>query len=135
MQSQILSCASRICSDACEAQWKCQWWCKVLTCLESSAVNIYEIGSHEVQGMDPPSGKLTVDQKKQVRELAADGMNPARIRNALSFNVPEDKIPHLNKVQTFVTHFRKTELNNTEDLDMLAQVVKDKAYTSKSGQY
>eukprot|EP00644_Phytophthora_capsici_P013192 jgi/Phyca11/100639/e_gw1.5.1165.1 len=55
-------------------------------------------------------------------------MKPARIQNALSVNVPADKIPDLNKVQNFVTHFRKTDLNNTGDLDVLERINYEKAF-------
>ncbi|ETK78680.1 hypothetical protein L915_15357 [Phytophthora nicotianae] len=63
------------------------------------------------------------------RQLAVNGLKPARIRNALAVDIAVKKTPHLSKVHNVVTYCRKTELNTTDGLDILEEVIKANAYT------
>ncbi|KAE9094526.1 hypothetical protein PF005_g26320 [Phytophthora fragariae] len=52
--------------------------------------------------------KLTEAHKIYLREMAAQGLRPSRIRNSMprKFGVDMETLPSLSKVQNFVNHYR-----------------------------
>jgi len=134
MRYRVFKCASPSCNSAEVDILQCQWACKTLTCQAQNIVSLYVKGDHLVDGDDPPTGKLTKRHKGIARELCLHGVTPFRIRNAIAATTTEAEIPALGKVQNFVAHFRKTEMNNTDDIEVSIKLIADMAFNGEESE-
>ncbi|GMF46047.1 unnamed protein product [Phytophthora fragariaefolia] len=79
MRYQLLECASETCNAATPYD-PCSWRGKVVTCQELNRVTILEQGAHETLSRDPHKPQLTPRLKDNGREMAKQGLKPARDR-------------------------------------------------------
>jgi hypothetical protein len=128
MRYRILTCASPVCTAAKVSTLACKWACKTLTCQAQSTTSIYVKGEHLALGEDAPSRKLTKRHKDIARELCTHGLPPFRIRNAIAATTTEAETPALGKLQNFVAHYRKTEMNNTDDIEVVTALIREQAF-------
>uniref|UniRef100_H3GHY2 MULE transposase domain-containing protein n=1 Tax=Phytophthora ramorum TaxID=164328 RepID=H3GHY2_PHYRM len=129
MRYRLLLCSSEACSDASDV--KCAWRGKMVTCLESQHVSIFEYGDHNSEVSTPPTRKkLSATQKAVCRELAENHLRPMRIRHALArkFATPLEELPTLKTVQNFVNHHGRTEMQNHDRVAELRSWIHECAY-------
>ncbi|KAG6943510.1 hypothetical protein JG688_00017570 [Phytophthora aleatoria] len=122
MRYRILKCVSPTCAKAGEDGRKCPWRAKVLTCRHRSIVDIFEVGQHIAQCADPPSGNLSEKNKDVARSLAQVFVKPVRIRNRIA-DENGGLAPSLDKLQHFVSYYRKTKMNNSDDVNELEKMI------------
>ncbi|KAG2769566.1 hypothetical protein Pcac1_g19487 [Phytophthora cactorum] len=101
MRYQLLRCSSETCK-ATTPYDACQWLGKVLTCQELNRVTIAESGIHETLVLEPRQSQLTPRLKDYGREIATQGLKPARIRMAMArrFGLSEAEMPTLRQSVT-----------------------------------
>ncbi|POM64763.1 Hypothetical protein PHPALM_19672 [Phytophthora palmivora] len=121
---ELLECSSEPCKAAtpCDA---CPWKGKVLTCQELNRLMIMETGSRETLVREPRKAKVTPRLKDYGRELAAQGLKPARIRMSMvrPCELSEAEMTSLHQVQWFASNFTKRNLHRNGDYDgILAQI-------------
>ncbi|KAE8965898.1 hypothetical protein PR003_g7111 [Phytophthora rubi] len=129
MRYRLLECSSDTCYEA--SDMKCAWRGKLLTCLQTHLISIYEIGERTIDATAPKRIKLTETQKAFCREMAENHLRPMRIRHALSrkFSTPLDALPSLKAVQNFVNHYARTYLENHDRVDELRKWIHARNYT------
>nr|CAI72252.1 hypothetical protein PI35.0030 [Phytophthora infestans] len=129
MRYRLLTCSSGLCCEASELD--CEWRGKIVTCLETAHVSIFEYGAHNTRVSSPNSKKLTTTQKIYCRELADEHLRPMRIRHALArkFSTPLEDLPPLKTVQNFVNNYSRTYLENHDRVQELRAWVHARAYT------
>ncbi|KAE9097960.1 hypothetical protein PF010_g15758 [Phytophthora fragariae] len=124
MRYQLLRCSSETCKAATPYD-ACPWMGKVMTCQELNRVTIMEAGAHETLMRDPRKPKMTPRLKDYGREMATQGLKPARIRMGMArrFGLSETDLPTLNQVQWFIAAFTKAKLHRNDDYDdILGQI-------------
>ncbi|KAE8908500.1 hypothetical protein PF003_g8080 [Phytophthora fragariae] len=124
MRYQLLRCSSETCKAATPYD-ACPWMGKVMTCQELNRVTIMEAGAHETLVRDPRKPKMTPRLKDYGREMATQGLKPARIRMGMArrFGLSETDLPTLNQVQWFIAAFTKAKLHRNDDYDdILGQI-------------
>uniref|UniRef100_H3GY82 MULE transposase domain-containing protein n=1 Tax=Phytophthora ramorum TaxID=164328 RepID=H3GY82_PHYRM len=128
MRYRLLECSSKTCAEACPV--KCAWRGKMVTCLASKHVSIFESGAHSSATASPGRKKLSLAQKALCRDLAQNHLRPMRIRHALSrkFATPLDDLPPLKTVQNFVNHFGRTQMANHDRVQDLTAWIREHAY-------
>eukprot|EP00644_Phytophthora_capsici_P001290 jgi/Phyca11/105259/e_gw1.10.587.1 len=99
---RLLTCSSGLCCEASELD--CGWGGKIVTCLETGHVSIFEYGAHNTHVSSPKRKKLTTTQKTYCRELADEHLRPMRIRHALArkFSTPLEDLPPLKTLRAWV---------------------------------
>ncbi|KAE9248043.1 hypothetical protein PF004_g4031 [Phytophthora fragariae] len=129
MRYRLVECGSDTCYEA--SDMKCAWRGKLLTCLQTHLISIYEFGEHTTDAAAPKRIKLTETQKAFCREMSENHLRPMRIRHALSrkFTTPLDALPSLKAVQNFVTHYARTYLENHDRVDELRKWIHARNYT------
>ncbi|ETL83123.1 hypothetical protein L917_16874 [Phytophthora nicotianae] len=108
------------------------WRGKLLTCLTTSRVSIYESGAHKTMLASPKrKKKLTSAQKTYCKEMAAHHLRPQRIRCALArkFDTPLENLPPLQVVQNFVNHCTRSSLQNHDRVDEIRDCVHERVFT------
>jgi hypothetical protein len=120
MRYQLLVCASETCKEATPYE-SCPWRGKVLTCQELNRVTIMEVGGHETLVRERRKPMMTPRLKDYSREMATQGLKPARIRIGMArrFGLEESEMPTLRQVQWFVSYFTKKHLHRTDDYDAI----------------
>ncbi|KAF4129522.1 hypothetical protein GN958_ATG21288 [Phytophthora infestans] len=80
-----------------------------MECDNTRKFTINECGEHNSLEKDTKKNKLTEAHKTYIREMAAQGLRPGRIRNAMprKFNVRMDDLPELKVVQISRTSFAR----------------------------
>ncbi|KAE9213906.1 hypothetical protein PF004_g15203 [Phytophthora fragariae] len=124
MRYQLLRCSSETCKAATPYD-ACPWMGKVMTCQELNRVTIMEAGAHETLMRDPRKPKMTPRLKDYGREMATQGLKPARSRMGMArrFGLSETDLPTLNQVQWFIAAFTKAKLHRNDDYDdILGQI-------------
>ncbi|EGZ04753.1 hypothetical protein PHYSODRAFT_365783, partial [Phytophthora sojae] len=108
MRYQLLRCSSETCRAATPYE-ACPWMGKVLTCQELHRVTIMEVGAHETLVRDPQRPKMTPRLKDYSRQMATQGLKPARIRMGIArrFGLSETDLPTLSQVQWFAAAYTK----------------------------
>ncbi|POM80810.1 Hypothetical protein PHPALM_1304 [Phytophthora palmivora] len=129
MRYRLLACASVACIDA--TTDNCSWRGKIITCLETEHVSIFEYGTHSPAVSSPRRKNLNSTQKTYCRELADNHLRPMRIRHALArkFSTPLEDLPSLKTVQNFVNNYARNCLENHDRVDDLREWVHERAYT------
>ncbi|ETM99162.1 hypothetical protein PPTG_19013 [Phytophthora nicotianae INRA-310] len=112
MRYQLLRCSSETCKTTAPYD-ACQWLGKVLTCQELNRVTIVESGTHETLVRERRQPQLTPRLKDYGREMATQGLKPARIRMGMArrFGLSEADMPTLRQVQWFISHYTKKTLH------------------------
>ncbi|KAG3085431.1 hypothetical protein PI124_g18457 [Phytophthora idaei] len=82
MWYQLLRCSTETCKAA-TPYYACQWLGKVHTCQELNRVTITESGNHDTLVREPLQPQATPRLKDYGREMASQGLRPARIRMAV----------------------------------------------------
>eukprot|EP00644_Phytophthora_capsici_P003947 jgi/Phyca11/108692/e_gw1.15.210.1 len=132
MRYRLLKCKSETCSEASEVA--CSWRGKLLTCLSTSRMSIYESGAHTTLLASPQrKKKLTTAQKTFCREMAAHHLRPQRIRHALArkFDTSLENLPGLQVVQNFVNHYSRSSLQNHDRVDEMRDWVHARVFTGE----
>jgi hypothetical protein len=127
---RLLECSSdAACHDANE--FKCAWRGRMITCLETNLMSIYEFGQHTSDASSPQRTKLMTAQKQFCRELTEHHQRPMRIRHALArkFATPLAGLPNLKVVQNFVNHYARTYLENHDRVDGLREWIHARVFT------
>ncbi|OWZ17240.1 hypothetical protein PHMEG_0008845 [Phytophthora megakarya] len=109
----------------------CPWKGKVLTCQGLNRVTIMETGTHETLVREPRKPpKFNAHLKDYERELATQGMMPARIRmgKGRRFGLAEDEMPTLREVQGFVCNFTKKKFHRNDAHDEVLSEIEELAY-------
>ncbi|KAG3238365.1 hypothetical protein PI124_g16664 [Phytophthora idaei] len=129
MRYQLLRCSSETCKAATPYD-ACQWLGKVLTCQELNRVTIAESGIHETLVREPRQSQLTPRLKDYGREMATQGLKPARIRMGMArrFGLSEAEMPTLRQVQWFISHYTKKTLHRNDDHDEILDQIDQLAY-------
>jgi hypothetical protein len=128
MRYRTFKCASPSCAAASVPDHPCKWRLKTVTCHERDIASIFSSGEHIVQHETRPRTKLTETQKAVVRTLTSNGVTPLRILNAIADDMPGNNLPMLRTLQNFVAYFRRTELDNTDDIETLVSRISEAAY-------
>ncbi|KAG3054240.1 hypothetical protein PC121_g16383 [Phytophthora cactorum] len=133
MRYQLLRCSSETCK-ATTPYDACQWLGKVLTCQELNRVTIAESGIHETLVLEPRQSQLTPRLKDYGREIATQGLKPARIRMAMArrFGLSEAEMPTLRQVQWFISYYTKKTLYRNDDHDEILDQIDQLAYGPQS---
>ncbi|ETM97742.1 hypothetical protein PPTG_20080, partial [Phytophthora nicotianae INRA-310] len=128
MRYRLLECSSEACSETSTTKCPCRG--KVVTCLDTTCVCVYEYNEHLSAADDPKKKKLTKAQKDFCRELADQHLRPMRIRLALSrkFETSLMDLPPLTTVQNFVNYYSRTYLENYDRLKELKMWIHTHAY-------
>ncbi|KAE9333223.1 hypothetical protein PR003_g14125 [Phytophthora rubi] len=128
MRYRLLVCSSEACVEV--SGVKCAWRGKIVTCLETEHVSIFEFGDHNTLASSPRCKKLTTTQKAFCRELAENHLRPMRIRHALSrkFGTPLEELAPLKTVQNFVNHYGRTKMENHDRVDELRAWIHEHAF-------
>ncbi|ETP24636.1 hypothetical protein F441_02405 [Phytophthora nicotianae CJ01A1] len=124
MRYQLLRCSSGTCKAAAPYD-ACQWQGKALTCHELNRVTIVESGTHETLVRERRQPQLTSRLKDYGREMATQGLKPARIRMGMArrFGLSEADMPTLRQMQWFISHYTKKTLHRNDDYDeILGQI-------------
>ncbi|KAG3075644.1 hypothetical protein PC121_g7953 [Phytophthora cactorum] len=95
MQYQLLRRSSETCKAATPYD-ACQWLGKELTCQELNRVTITESGNHETFVREPRQPQVTPRLKDYGREMASQGLRPARIRMNITRSPYTKKTLHQN---------------------------------------
>ncbi|KAG3055766.1 hypothetical protein PC121_g15607 [Phytophthora cactorum] len=129
---QLLRCSSETCKAATPYD-AFQWLGKVLTCQELNRVTIAESGIHETLFREPQQSQLTTRLKDYGREMATQGLKPARIRMGMArrFGLSEVEMPTLRQVQWFISHYTKKTLHRNDDHDEILDQIDQLAYGSQ----
>ncbi|KUF82249.1 hypothetical protein AM588_10000354 [Phytophthora nicotianae] len=129
MRYQLLMCSSEICKEAVPYD-ECLWKGKVLTFQSLSRVTIMETGAHETLVREPQKTKMIPRLKDYGREMATQGLKPARIRNGVArrFGLTEKEMPTLCQVQWFVSSYSKKNLHRNDDYDEILSQIEQLAY-------
>ncbi|KAF1791540.1 hypothetical protein GQ600_1935 [Phytophthora cactorum] len=93
LRYRLLVSSSETCGEASDVQ--CGWRGKLLTCLVSNRVSIYEFSKHTTALSSPKKKKLTLSQKDFCREMAEHHLRALRIRHAMprKFATPPPPLP------------------------------------------
>ncbi|KAE8979313.1 hypothetical protein PR003_g25784 [Phytophthora rubi] len=128
MRYRLLVCSSEACVEA--SGVKCAWRGKIVTCLETEHVSIFEFGDHNALAFAPRRKKLTTTQKAFCRELAENHLRPMRIRHALSrkFGTPLEELAPLKTVHNFVNHYGRIKMENHDRVDELRAWIHEHAF-------
>ncbi|ETP24181.1 hypothetical protein F441_02778 [Phytophthora nicotianae CJ01A1] len=128
MRYRLLECSSEACSETSTTKCPCRG--KVITCLDTTCVCVYEYNEHLSAADDPKKKKFTKAQKDFCRELADQHLRPMRIRLALSrkFETSLMDLPPLTTVQNFVNYYSRTYLENYDRLKELKMWIYTHAY-------
>ncbi|KAE8968998.1 hypothetical protein PR001_g27628 [Phytophthora rubi] len=128
MRYRLLECSYETCKGA--SPVKCAWRGKMVTCLDSEHVSIFEFGEHSSATASPGRKKLSLAQKAFCRDLAQNHIRPMRIRHALSrkFATPLEDLPPIKTVQNFVNHYGRTQMENHDHLQELTAWIRGHAY-------
>lgn len=129
MRYRLLVCSSEACCEGSELQ--CAWRGKLLTCLETDLVSIYECGQHTSAGpLNEQRFILTDVLKAYCREMAEQHLRPMRIRSGMSrkFNIPLKDVP-LKVVQNFVYSYARSKLDNHDLVDELRKWIHARAFS------
>ncbi|ETM30570.1 hypothetical protein L914_21753 [Phytophthora nicotianae] len=103
MRYRLLMCSSETCNAATPYD-ACRWKGKVLTCQSLYRVIIMETGGHETLVNPPPFQKKKNQDDPRLkdygREMATQGLKPARIRNGMArrFGLAETEMPTLRQI-------------------------------------
>jgi hypothetical protein len=90
---------------------------------------VYSMGEHLAAERDGRTGKLTRKQKDLSEALAGHGLKPKQILNRfLIGTVPSDLLA-LQKLHGYVVYYRRTMMNNTNDLDVIERQIKLSTFT------
>jgi hypothetical protein len=129
MRYRLLECSADSCAAA--SSIKCAWRGKMLTCLSTEKVSVFEYGEHSSAAHSPAPKKLTLAHKSFCRDLAESHLRPMRIRHALSrkFATPLEELPGLKTVQNFVNHYSRTKMENHDRVEDLTAWIHERAYT------
>ncbi|KAG3235154.1 hypothetical protein PI124_g19798 [Phytophthora idaei] len=129
MRYQLLRCSSETCKAATPYD-ACQWLGKKLACQELNRVTIAESGIHETLVREPRQSQLTPRLKDYGREMATQGLKPARIRVGMTrrFGLSEAEMPTLRQVQWFISHYTKKTLHRNDDHDEILDQIDQLAY-------
>ncbi|ETI29929.1 hypothetical protein F443_22954 [Phytophthora nicotianae P1569] len=129
MRYQLLKCSSETCKEAAPYD-ECLWKGKVLTCQGLNRVKIMETGAHETLVREPKTAKMTPRLKDYGREMATQGLKPARIRNGMArrLGLTEKEMPTLRQVQWFVSSYLKKNLHRNDDYDEILSQIEQLAY-------
>ncbi|ETL30224.1 hypothetical protein L914_16697 [Phytophthora nicotianae] len=129
MRYRLLVCTSSACSEAQEDA--CAWRGKILTCLSTNRVSVYDYGDHTAEGFSPKKKKLSASQKTFCREMAKNHLRPLRIRHAMArkFSTPLENLPNLSVVQNFVNHYSRTNLENHDRVDEIREWIHARNFT------
>ncbi|KAE9165192.1 hypothetical protein PF002_g31415, partial [Phytophthora fragariae] len=132
MRYQLLRCSSETCKAATPYD-ACPWMGKVMTCQELNRVTIMEAGAHETLVRDPRKPKMTPRLKDYGREMATQGLKPARIRMGMArrFGLSETDLPTLNQVQWFIAAFTKAKLHRNDDYDDILDCCEHQSVTPR----
>ncbi|KAG3221005.1 hypothetical protein PC129_g8252 [Phytophthora cactorum] len=129
MRYRVLQCASGTCKAFIGD--KCGWRQKVLTCEKNELSDIYQHGRHLTDVASPRKPKLTREMKAYAEPLIYLRMKPNRIYNNVldHFGHKEGESPVLRQVQTFIGHFRRSALNETDFVDDMVKLVNRTQFT------
>ncbi|OWZ04475.1 hypothetical protein PHMEG_00023616 [Phytophthora megakarya] len=128
MRYRLLECSSGACAEA--SPLKCAWRGKMVTCLSSEHVSIFEFGEHNSLAASPGRKKLTLTQKAFCRDLAENHLRPMRIYHALArkFAIPQEELPPLKTTQNFVNHYGRMQMENHDYVEGLKTWILKHAY-------
>ncbi|KAG3093361.1 hypothetical protein PI125_g16880 [Phytophthora idaei] len=78
-----------------------------------------ESSIHDTLVREPRQPQLTPRLKAYGREIAAQGLKPARIRMGMTkrYGISEAEMPTLRQAQWFISHYAKKTLNRNDDHD------------------
>ncbi|KAG3001922.1 hypothetical protein PC119_g16539 [Phytophthora cactorum] len=129
MRYQLLRCSSETCKAATPYD-ACQWLGNKLACQELNRVTIAESGIHKTLVREPRQSQLTPRLKDYGREMATQGLKPARIRVGMArrFGLSEAEMPTLRQVQWFISHYSKKTLHRNDDHDEILVQIDQLAY-------
>ncbi|KAG3012454.1 hypothetical protein PC120_g13871 [Phytophthora cactorum] len=129
MRYQLLRCSSETCKAATPYD-ACQWLGNKLACQELNRVTIAESGIHKTLVREPRQSQLTPRLKDYGREMATQGLKPARIRVGMArrFGLSEAEMPTLCQVQWFISHYSKKTLHRNDDHDEILVQIDQLAY-------
>jgi hypothetical protein len=128
MRYRLLECGSESCAGA--SAVKRAWRGKMLTCLETEHVRIFDYGEHNSATASPGRTKLILAHKAFVQDLTQNHLRPMRIHRALSrkFATSLEDLQPLKTVQNFDHHYGRTQLENHDRVQDLTTWISDRAY-------
>jgi hypothetical protein len=129
MRYQLFECVSKACDERTIPEQPCPWKGKVEKCEESNVAAVYSMGEHFAAESDGRTGKLTRKQKDLAGSLAGHGLKPKQILNRFLVDTVPADLPALQKLQRYVTYYRRTMMNNTDDLDVIEHQIKLASFT------
>ncbi|KUF94223.1 Dolichol-phosphate mannosyltransferase [Phytophthora nicotianae] len=104
---------------------RCLWRGKRLQCGRHNVVDVFQTGTYVTARRQPRPPRLTRAMKDFAKEMADQGLKPARIRSGLlhKFELCTSSLPSLKVVQRFVNNYKSTQLGGNDYLDDLRNML------------
>eukprot|EP00644_Phytophthora_capsici_P017319 jgi/Phyca11/125249/e_gw1.57.65.1 len=136
MRKRILLCACRQCQLVMPYA-RCPWRGKRLQCGRHNVVDVFQTGAHVTARRHPRPPRLTQAMKGFAKEMADQGLKPARIRSGLlrKFELCRSSPPSLKVVQRFVNNYKAAQLGGNDYLDDLRNMVRESAFTGHEQEF
>ncbi|ETP05280.1 hypothetical protein F441_18085 [Phytophthora nicotianae CJ01A1] len=136
MRKRILLCACHQCQLAMPYA-RCLWRGKRLQCGRHNVVDVFQTGTYVTARRQPRPPRLTRAMKDFAKEMADQGLKPARIRSGLlrKFELCTSSLPSLKVVQRFVNNYKSTQLGGNDYLDDLRNMVRESTFTGHEQEF